>query len=382
MTTPLVSAFAWMAESRLRDSCCALLILFALAVPGCREADQAGSGGPQGGPPPAVVEVVSVRSETLDERVDLVGQLEAEESVMLRVETPGVIESIAFEEGQEVRKGAVLFRLRDDEQQARLHEAEANLALASDTWQRTRALASRNVSAAAQLEKSVAELAAARARVELAKVALDRTVLRAPFDGRLSARRVSPGDRVDSRENLAEIHAVARLQLVFTLPEVGIPIARTGAPVSIRVAPFPDQTFPGEVFFVAPALDPATRRLSLKAWVPNPDRRLRPGMFANIDFEIGRREAAIVIPEDAIAYDANGSFVWRVGDDRRAERVAVEPGVRRDRKIEIRSGLSIGDRIVAGGTHKVVAGGEVVPATEAEPASGGAAPSPARRDGA
>lgn len=358
-------------------------ILFCLTLGGCRSGEKEGErSGDHDGPPPAVVDVVTVVSEALDLRVDLVGQLEAEESVVLKVETPGVIGSIGFEEGQEVHKGAVLFRLKDDEQQARLHEADATLALANDTWQRTRALASRNVSAAAQLEKSVAELAAARARVELARVAIDRTVVRAPFDGRMSARRVSPGDRVDSREGLAEIHAVARLQLVFTVPEIGIPIARTGAPVKIRVAPFPGEIFDGEVFFVSPALDPATRRLALKAWIPNADRRLRPGMFANIDFETGQSSTAIVVPEAAIAYDANGTFVWRVGDDHRAERVAVELGARREGRVEVRTGLTAGDHIVAGGTHKVVPGGEVVPSTNAEPAAVGTPAIAPRRDGA
>lgn len=360
-----------------------VLALAGLAIVAC------GTAGDEGGhgPPPAVVGVVTVSEQALEGVVDLVGQLDADESVDLRAELPGVISGIEFQEGDEVKRGDVLFRLKDDEQVARVHEAEANVALAEETHARTKTLAGRNVMAAAQLDKARAELAAARARLELARVALDRTTIRAPFDGRMGARRVSPGDRVDTREMLATIHAVARLQLVFTVPEIGVPLARTGALVSIRVAAFPDESFAGEVFFVSPALDPRTRRLSLKAWVPNPDRRLRPGMFANIRFQTGTPSQAIVVPEEAVAYDSSGSFVWRVGEDRRAERVSVELGARRDGLVEVRSGVRPGDRIVSGGTHKVVAGGEVVPAEPSPTPASTAAPdagaaAPAHRDGA
>lgn len=351
------------------------LALLASGPLGCGRGD---AGGPERkGPPPANVEVVTVEAERLRETLDLVGQLEPEESVEIRSEVAGVVESVSFAEGQEVKRGDVLFALRDADQVAGMHEARADLALAADVHRRTRELASRSVAAAAQLEKASAELAAAQARLERAQVALARTRIRAPFDGVMGRRRVSPGDGVDTREILGQIDAVARVQLIFSVPEIAIPLMKQGATVDLSVAPYPGERFTGEVFFVAPTLDPATRRMVLKAWIPNPDRKLRPGLFANIQIDVGERENAIVVPEEAIAYDAGGSFVWRLGADQLAERVAVELGQRRAGRVEVTRGLSPGETVVASGVHKVVAGAAVVPVNA--PAAAPAADRPEAR---
>jgi multidrug efflux pump subunit AcrA (membrane-fusion protein) len=123
-------------------------MLLALAS-GCgRESSPIATAG-GGGPPPAVVEVVTVEASPMVDVLDLVGQLESDESVEIRPEVDGLIESVEFTEGQEVKQGTVLFMLRDDEQRARLHEAEANAALADEVFRRTTLLAKQNIAAAA-----------------------------------------------------------------------------------------------------------------------------------------------------------------------------------------------------------------------------------------
>ena len=129
--------------------------------------------------------------------------------------------------------------------------------------------------------------------------------------------------------------------------------------------PFPEIRFDGEVFFVSPTLDAATRRLPLKAWVPNPDRKLRPGLFANLEVQLAERENALVVPDAALMVDQAGSFVWRVGADGKATRAPVEIGLRKAARVEIASGLEAGDRIVSAGTHKVTEGAPVVIAGQA-----------------
>jgi membrane fusion protein (multidrug efflux system) len=325
-----------------------------------------------------VVEVVTVQPQTLVDVVALVGQLESEESVEIRSEIDGVIESVGFKEGQEVRKGTVLFHLRDVEQRARLHEAEANAALAEDVFRRTTQLARQNIAAAAQLDRARADLAGGRARVELARVEIERTSVRAPFDGVLGVRHVSPGDRVTTATSLVQLDAVARLRLAFVVPEIAVPIARVGGKVKFRTAPYPGEEFTGEVFFVAPTLDAATRRLLLKAWVPNSDLRLRPGLFADLELALGERADALLVPEEAVVYDRQGSYVWRVGADGLAERVAVEVGAHRAGRVELKRGIRAGDVIVSAGTHKVTQGAPVRPAAPrlAEPPAGAASPAP------
>lgn len=333
------------------------LFLAALVAPaflgGCSQGDATGT---LPTPAPIAVEIVTVTSGEIEDIVDLVGQLEAEESVMLKAETSGVIRSVEVEEGSEVAKGELLFRMRDDEQVARLREAEARLALADEEYTRGRSLHAKGTLSQAEFDRATAERDAARARRDLAQVELQRMEIRAPFEGVLGSRQVSPGDRVRTDTGLVQIDAIDRLRLLFTLPEIAVPLARTGAPLELGVAPFPGERFSGEVYFIAPSLDPANRRLLLKAWVPNPDHRLRPGMFATIGVEVARKADALTVPEAAISFDTNGPYVWRVGADDTAERQRIGLGIRRGGRVEVTSGLGAGDRVVAAGTHKVAAG--------------------------
>lgn len=317
--------------------------------------------------PPPVVEVVTVEPETVRDTITLVGQLESESSVEVRPELDGIIESIDFVEGQTIKKGDLLISLRDAEQAAHVREAKARAKLAEEIFRRVTALAQKEVSAQTEYDKASAELEVARAEVQLREVELAKTKVRAPFDGVVGARRVSPGERVRRSTILVRIDAVDRLQLVFAVPEIGVPFVRTGMPVTITVKPFPEMRFAGEVFFVSPTLDSATRRLTLKAWVPNAERKLQPGLFAQLEVQLAERENALVIPDSAIMVDQTGSFVWRVAPDGTASRAAVEIGLRKAARVEIAGGLEAGDRIVSAGTQKVTEGGPVVIAGQAPP---------------
>jgi membrane fusion protein (multidrug efflux system) len=310
-------------------------------------------------PEPVVVEVMRVQPEAVREVVTLTGQLEAELSVKVRPDTAGVLETIEFAEGQEVSQGTVLFRLRDQQERARLREAQAEMELKKLVFERTRKLAQRDITSPAALDRARAELARETARVEAARADLERTRIRAPFDGMMGALYVAPGARIEPDVVLTQIDKIDRLQIVFSLPEVAVGLARPGIPFEFTVAPFPDEEFPGEVYFVAPTLDPQTRRMLVKGWVPNPDRRLRPGLFANIQAEVGRHDDALMVPESALALDREGTFVWRVSEQDVAERVAVQTGLRIDGRVQIVRGLDPGNRVVAAGTNKVKSGSVV-----------------------
>jgi membrane fusion protein (multidrug efflux system) len=342
------------------------------ALLGC---DRAESGRGAQGPPPPVVEVVTVATGPLRDALALVGQLEADESVMLRPETSGVIASVEFAEGDQVKGGTVLFRLRDDEQRARLAEAEAQLTLAGQSHDRAAALAGERILARHELDRMIAERNAARARADLAKVELERTQIRAPFDGLLGRRLVSPGERVSNETPLVQLDAIARLKLIFTVPERIIAVLRPGLPLTLAVAPYPDRRFSGEVFFVAPTVDPANRQMLAKAWVPNTTGELRPGLFTTMELEVAKRDDAIAIPEAAIVYDAQGDFVWRLNAENVAERAPVKLGIRREGRVEVIAGLAAGDRVVSAGTNKVIPGhavqvADAVPIPGTPPADG------------
>ena len=327
------------------------------------------AGGPSGPPPPAV-EVLTLSKQPFREQAELLGELQAESSVLIRSEVPGIVESVDFEDGQAVEQGQVLFHLRDREAAARLREAAAEFALTQEDFERTTALQSRNAAAAAQVDKARATLEMARARADLRRVELERMQIRAPFAGRVGARLVSPGARIKADDGLVRLDAMDPLALVFTIPEVVLPLAKIGAEFSLDVAAFPGRRWPGVIRFIAPNVDSASRRILIKGRVPNADGVLLPGMFARVQATLGERDT-LLVPEEALVTDPEGTFVWRVGAEDKAERVVVEIGTREPGRVEVRAGLEEGDRVVVAGTHKVRAGAPVKPMP---PMVGGAAP--------
>jgi membrane fusion protein (multidrug efflux system) len=308
------------------------------------------------GPPPPVVEVITVTPRTLTNEASLLGQLVAEQSVMVRSEVAGIIESIEFTEGAPVTKGQVLFQLRDDEPVARLREAETALGLADANFRRTRDLSRDGIVAPSQLDDVTATLEAARARIDVARVVVDRTRIRAPFDGYASNRLVSVGARIEPESDLVQVESIATLELAFQLPELALPLARVGVPVDLRVAPYPDRVFSGTISFVAPSLNPQNRRLLVKARVPNGDLVLRPGLFATVEAQLAARENVLAVPDSAVVYGSQGTFVWRIDDQQKAAPVDVALGVRHEGVVEILTGLNPGDVVVVAGTNKLAPG--------------------------
>jgi membrane fusion protein (multidrug efflux system) len=346
-----------------------LLAMTIALVPAC---SRGGDGKPPA-MPPVFVETEVVKPANIRDVAQLVGQLEAEESVAIQPEIEGIVDEILFEEGARAEKGAVLVRLRGADQAADLAAATARERLAADTFRRFHQLGEEQVTSKWEIERVTRELDVARAERERAQVRLEKTRLKAPFAGSLGSRRVSPGEWVSTETVIVEVHATERLRLRFALPERYAPLARVGNRVEVNVAAYPDVWFPGEVYFVDPAVDQASRQLTLKGWVQNREQRLRPGQFATIRAEVDRRDAALVVPDSALVYDGQASFVWKVGAERKAERADVETGIREQGNIEIRRGIASGDEIVVAGTNKVFPGATVM--TSPPPAASGHAES-------
>jgi membrane fusion protein (multidrug efflux system) len=346
-----------------------LFVLLALAC-GIEDVESANTHGP----PPAVVETVLIEAEDVEDVLEFVGQLDSAHSVILKPEISGIVESVSFKEGTAVKKGDPLVRLKDAEQRARVREAEATRRLTKNQYDRARLLAERSAESTAGLERALAEYEIAGARLELAKIQLNRTVVRAPFDGVVGSRLVSPGERVSPGSDrdfgsdgggggggpsgLVRIDSLDEMELIFTLPETVMAIARTGVKVQLRVSPFPGESFGGEIYFVDPRIDATSRRVLVKARVPNPEHKLRPGLFATLKVEISSRLGALMVPEDAVVYGRDGVFVWRIVDGE-AVQVPVELGIRQPGRVELRSGVKAGERVVSAGTHKLRPGSAV-----------------------
>ena len=321
--------------------------------------------------PPVMVAAVEVR-EVVD-RIEATGQLLAKSEARVAAQVGGQVTRIYYEEGDSVERGQVLLEIDPERRQLELSSARAlvaeQAAQIADSEREARRLSNlRAKGAASQAQVDEAETAkelarsrsdGARAQLGLAQRAVADSSIKAPFAGQVARRFVSEGEFVSAGEPLIELVALDDIEVEFHLAERDSSRVREGARVEVRVAPFPDEVFEARVRMISPTIDPRTRTLRVKAAVEGVNEKLKPGLFAHADLGLRRRSGVIMIPEDAVVLRTDGSVVFRLGADGRAERVHVETGVYEDGHIEVSSGLGPQDVVVVRGQTRLVDGSPV-----------------------
>lgn len=320
---------------------------------------------------PTPVKTATVTVETLNVEVTAVGTLRADETVVVRPEIAGRVAAIHFKEGQAIRQNEPLITLDQAEYQAQLASSAAQLALEESSFRRLQDLDRKNLTSQQNLDEARAKLDAARAQHELNRVRLDKTVIRAPFDGTVGLRQVSPGAYVKPGDDIANLESLGAMKLDFRAPETYLARLRTGQTLAVRVDAWPDQPFEGAIYAIEPGVDEETRTVLLRARLPNKGNKLRPGLFARISLVLERRENALVAPEQAIVPVGQKSFVYRVVEGK-AIMTPVQLGQRRPGQVEIVEGVSAGDVLVTDGQLKIRDGAAVKPLPpEGQPANKG-----------
>lgn len=338
---------------------------------GCGAKDEgANAGGMMMGPTAVVAHAVG--RERVVESLSLVGTLEANEMVEIKAETLGIVDRILFEEGQNVAAGDLLIELDRKKLESSYEEALANHRLSQTELAR-----SRELSGAQLISQQEFEQAASREEIDATVVGLRRRQLRdaqvlAPFSGVVGARNVSPGQVIAREETLTWLVDLDQVKVRFNVPERFLAVAQKGQSVAVKVAAYPDREFIGKVYFVAPFVDFNTRNIEVKALVPNPERLLIPGMFANLELTVAIREDALVIPEMAIFRTLEGdqAMVYIVDDQGQAAMRTIAIGERMAGKIEVESGLNEGDLVITEGTQKIGPGAPVIVSGQAALATG------------
>jgi membrane fusion protein, multidrug efflux system len=325
---------------------------FALAA-GC-DRDQAGAGNARG-PEAIPVTTEIVAEQAWSDVLEALGTVQALESVEITAKVSETVQRVHFDSGDTVRAGAPLVTLSGQQQQAAMAEAQAAANEAERMYRRQSELAEQQLIARAQLDTQRATRDAARARVAQFRAQLGDRTVRAPFAGVLGIRQVSPGALVTPGTMIATLDAIDRVYVDFAVPERALASLVSGHRVDARSSAWPELEFAGEVTTVGSRVDPSTRAVVVRAEFPNPDHRLRPGMLMDVRMYQPERRT-LVVPEIAVVQVGQESFVFRVGDDNRVERVVVQAGARRTGQAEILSGLRAGDRIVVDGTGKLRSG--------------------------
>jgi membrane fusion protein (multidrug efflux system) len=335
----------------------------AVLLAGCNKAESAGKpadGGGSQGPPPMPVEVAVARTDTVVDAILATGQIEAVQSIELRPEVEGRIAEILVREGAYVAQGTPLFKVDDAELRAQVARAEADRDLAQQSLARTKELLNQKASSQSELERADATARSNEAQLQLLKVRLARTTVRAPFAGVVGQRSVSLGDYVTTDTRLMSLQTVSPQRAAFQVPERYADQLKMGQQVTFRVAALPGKEFTGRVDFVDPVVQLPGRTITVKAVTPNPKRTLQSGMFIEARLATAVRPNAIVIPEDAIVALQGSSFVWVVSQGK-ATRRQVDLGVRTPGFVEARSGVEAAEQVVVGGQERLSEGAPVAP---------------------
>ena len=316
------------------------------------------------------VTVESIAGHRIVEEIQATGELLAVEEASVAAEVAGRITQMRVSEGAAVTKGDVVLEIDRERRERELANERAMVAAARSEIAQERREQSRiqtlfKSAAASQAQLDAAntrrhtadaKLAAAEAKLGLAQLAVRDASVAAPFDGLVARRFVSAGDHVSEGEPLFDLVALDPIEVEFHLTERDSARVAIGRSVDVRVTPYPDEVFHAKVHVVSPRIDPATRTLRVKALVENPDRKLRPGLFARADLGVAERERVPMVPEAAVLQRSDGSVVFVVRDGNRAERRQVKLGVFREGLAEVVEGVTVGEQVIVRGSSRLVDG--------------------------
>lgn len=318
-------------------------------------ATQNGDSGPAVGVPATtavVVEASPVRLGPLVRKVDTIGTLRSEESVVLRPELSGRIVKIGFREGQPVEKGQILVALDDSIAKAEVAEAEASLALSKANYERAKELTSRGAASQRARDEAVAAMHRDEASVALARARLAKTKIAAPYAGVVGLRQVGVGDYVSPGQELVTLDVIDPIKIDFRIPELYLSAVREGQTVEFELDALAERAFTGAVYAIDPKVDINGRSLVIRARGPNTGNLLRPGLFARVELILDRRDAVLFIPEEALIPQGTDHFVFKVVDGT-AHWTQIDIGPHSEQDVEVISGLRPADLVVTAGQMKL-----------------------------
>ncbi|HVS22706.1 MAG TPA: efflux RND transporter periplasmic adaptor subunit [Gammaproteobacteria bacterium] len=320
----------------------------------------AGAGFPGGGRPgaggfgasqPPLVTVSRVKKDRVYDTVEALGTAQANESVTINAKVTDTVRHVNFSDGDYVDAGAVLAELTNQEEEASLAEARANLEDAENELRRQEDINAKGLGSKSTLDTARSRVAAQQARYNAVVARLKDRLILAPFGGLLGFRQVSPGTMVSPNTAITTIDDVSTIKLDFTVPESFLASMVPGARVIAQSVSYPNRNFEGIVKTVGSRIDPITRAATVRAHIPNADRSLRPGMLLTVQV-LTAQHLALVVPESAVFQVQNRAYVYRV-DDFVAHQQQVEVGGRHFGTAEVLSGLQEGDVIVVEGIVKL-----------------------------
>ena len=296
---------------------------------------------------PMNVSGIVVNAQNFETNLSLSGSLEANEQVEIRSEVSGIVEAIYFNEGSNVAKGQVLFKVNDIELRAQLGQAKTKESLASENERRAKLLLQKEAISQEEYEIARADFKSAQAQSQLIRAQISKTAVKAPFSGKIGLRSISPGTYITPSILVAKLVNSSKLKITFSIPEKYANQVQLNSNLSFKVAGS-DESYTAKIYALEPEISVNTRTLQVRAIAENEKGKLFPGTFADVIFPLDKIKNAILIPTEAIIPIQSGKkvFVSKAG---KAQEIMVETGSRTAASVLILSGLKVGDTVLTSG---------------------------------
>ena len=302
-------------------------------------------------------------------KIEAVGSLRAVKGADLSLEVSGIVDAISFNSGDDVQEGAVLLKLRSNDDVAKLESLQATAELDEITYERDQKQFKIQAVSQATLDTDVANLKNAKAQVAQQQAILDKKTLRAPFAGHLGIRAVDLGQYLGAGTVIVTLQALDPIFLDFFVPQQSVDQIRLGQTIAVKVDAFKDHTFDGEISAINPKVDASSRNVQIRATLKNADHKLIPGMYATVDINTGAPQNLITLPQTAITFSPYGDTVYIVDTKATdaggkpqmvARQTFVTTGATRGDQVAIVKGINEGDMIVTSGQIKLHNGSVVL----------------------
>jgi len=317
--------------------------------------------------PPQTVSAASVKFTDWQPEVSAVGSMRAVRGVDVTTEVTGLVRTLRFKSGDEVKSGQVLVELNADAEIAQQHALEAAADLSATVFERDKEQYEAQAISKAQLDADAADLKNKRAQAAAQAALVAKKIIRAPFDGKLGITTVNPGQYLNTGDKIVTLQAVDPIYVDFKLPQQQLAMIANGQAVNLTTDSYPGATFTGKINAIDPRIDASTRNFQAEATVPNADRKLMPGMFARVAVIAGDKKQYLTLPQTAITYNPYGATVFVAekkpgGSDKDliAQQAFVTLGPTRGDQVAVVKGVKEGDQVVTSGQMKLVNGAPLI----------------------
>jgi membrane fusion protein (multidrug efflux system) len=331
---------------------------------------------------PQTVSTIEAATSEWRPFIQSTGTLRAVRGADLSAQASGVVDEIAFDSGNEVPLGKVLLRLKPNDDYAKLQQLQAAAELADQTYKRDQEQFAAQAISQANIDTDVSTLKSARAQVAAQQALIDEKIVKAPFAGRLGIRQVDIGQYLTSGTTVVTLQALDPILVDFYVPQQALAQMKIGQPVSASVDTYAQEAFSGAIEAINSRVDPSSRNVQIRANLHNPDKRLVPGMFANVRIQYGEKNDQITLPQTVVTYNPFGDTVFVVekngADDKGNSRLTVQQrfvklGATRGDQVAVLSGIKAGEIVVSAGQMKlrngvaVAINNDVVPTNSPNP---------------